>query len=508
MFKKNKLFNLVLAFLIITTMVGGLFTTRIDAAEESVTVTINKRHEVETEGDTPNTGEIMPDFGGEPLQGVEFTAYDVTDEYHTLLAGSDQNTAIEAIQKSYTPMAPNTATKVGQSVVTDVAGIAVFSDLPLREVSVDGTLGRYKVYVFVETGTPNMPVVTVKSVPMVIAMPIYKLTDTGKVSDIINNDIQLYPKNVTAEDQKIFTNPDTFAFIDVNGERIFNVTTGDILEFDVNLNVPADIAEKAQYSLTDTPSVGLEYVSDSIVINGLVKDRDYTITENIATGGFTVEFDVNQDAVKDLAGKVLKVSYEMKLTAEVNPDELQNNSANTSVNNHPNDAMDTVVDPEEPEVPVFVTNGHRFIKKDGQTGNPLAGAEFILGNGKDQFAVLTLNTKGEYVFQSWTTKDLATKLTSDTQGQIKVIGLTKGDYILNETKTPSDKYVQIEGDIDFVVTEGYGNTTIEQSILNHPKGLLPSTGGNGIYAYLAVGALMMVGSLIWFKRSNKEGLKA
>lgn len=508
MFNKKKIINLILSFLVITTMVGGLLSTPVAAADETVSVTINKRHEVDREGNLPNTGEIMPEFGGEALEGAEFTAYDVTEEYHALLVGSDQETAIAAIQAQYQPTAPEKAVKVGDSVVTDKDGIAQFNGLPVLEDEVAGQTPRHKVYVFVETGTPATPVVTVKSVPMVIALPIYKLMADGTPTDVINTDIQLYPKNTTAVDQKVFTNPGEFAYIDVDGERIFNIKTGDILNFDVNLNVPADIAEQTEYSLTDTPSAGLAYVSDSLTIAGLTEGDDYTVTESTDNGGFKVVFDLTSDNVKAQAGKVLVVSYKMTLTAEVNPEDALTNNANTSVNGNPNDNMDKVVTPGEPEIPVFTTNGHTFIKKDGQTGNALQGAKFILGDGKDNFAELSLNKKGEYVFVKWTTKDLATELVSGADGQIQVIGLTKGDYILQETAAPSEKYVKIEGDIEFTVADGYGDITKLQSVLNHPKGLLPSTGGNGIYGYLAIGAVMMLGSVIWFKRSNKESLEA
>ncbi|MGV7366308.1 prealbumin-like fold domain-containing protein, partial [Mycobacterium kansasii] len=70
-----------------------------------------------------------------------------------------------------------------------------------------------------------------------------------------------------------------------------------------------------------------------------------------------------------------------------------------------------------------------------------------------------MNSKGEYVFDKWVTSEAeASKVVSDTNGSIKIIGLENGEYILNETKAPSSNYILLEdGTIKFTVTHGkYG----------------------------------------------------
>lgn len=492
--KKNKLMRLILSFFVVASLFGGMLTTVTQAAEGTVDVTINKRHNMNNDGaTTPNTGEEMEDFGGEPLAGAEFTAYDVTDLFHTYMESSDEATAIAKIQADYSPLAPEDAIAVGTALETDADGKAVFRGLQVRE---DEAPNRYKVYVFVETKTPLSPSVIEKSVPLVLAMPIYKLAEDGSYTDTINRDIYLYPKNVTAEDIKVFDNTGEFDFVEVNGEKHFNIKTGDVLDFTVSLNVPIDIAEKSEYSLSDTPTEGLAYTDGTLNITGLAEGEDYTLTLD-DKGGFKLTFNLESDKVLALAGRVLEVKYKMTLTAEVTPEDLYQNNASVSVDNNSRPDMET------PDKPQFYTNGHKFVKRDAQTGKELEGAEFVLGNGLGQFAELSVNSKGEYVFVAWTTKDLASRLVSNADGEFHVIGLTKGAYILNETKAPSDKYVAISGDIDFVVDTGYATSEL-QAILNHPKGLLPSTGGNGIYAYLAIGSILMLGSFLWFRRSTKE----
>jgi len=135
----------------------------------------------------------------------------------------------------------------------------------------------------------------------------------------------------------------------------------------------------------------------------------------------------------------------------------------------------------------------------------LKGAEFVVAN-KDmsKFATFTKNQNGDYVFAAWTDDktEAATKVTSGDDGSINVIGLTNGTYVLNETKTPSADYVLLkDGTITFDVLHGaYGTSILE--VKNTPKGLLPSTGGSGIYAFLIIGAAMMLGAYVWFKKSR------
>ena len=62
----------------------------------------------------------------------------------------------------------------------------------------------------------------------------------------------------------------------------------------------------------------------------------------------------------------------------------------------------------------------------------------------------------------------------------------------------------LDEDVDFTVEHGqYGSQELK-SVLNTPKGLLPSTGGNGIYAFLLIGAALMIGSYAWFKKSKTQ----
>lgn len=500
--KTHKFLQVILATILLLTT-AFVSNQHIVSADDNVDVkntniTINKRifDEGKTPADKQNTGDVMNDFGGQPLNGSEFTVYDVTKKYYELIKNSDQKTAIAAIQSDAESVAPTYANEVDKKV-TAVNGKATFSNLTIKNDA-----NQYNVYLFVETKTPNDITVTKRAVPIVLAMPIYTLDATQKPTDVINTNIQLYPKNETAKDTKEFSNLGKFNPVTVNGKTFANVTTGDTLNYTLTVNIPANIGDSnavKNYKINDKPSAGLALVAGTVKVGSLgslVKDTDYTITEH--DGGFTVDLKLDSAAVKALAGQKLQLAYNMTLTATVDPDALQSNNASVQINNDTEQQI-------TPPTPVG-TGGYKFTKKDAQTGKVLQNAKFVVTN-KDQskFATFTTNANGDNVFTKWVdTKDAATKVVSDANGSIRVIGLLNGDYVLNETDTPSANYVLLkDGTITFTVEHGkYGASNLD--VKNTPKGLLPSTGGAGIYAFIIIGAAMMIGAYIWFKKSRQQ----
>lgn len=499
--KTHKFLQVILAtiLLLTTAFVSNQYIVSADdnVDVKNTNITINKR--IFDEGETPankqNTGDVMNDFGGQPLNGSEFTVYNVSDQYYSLIKGSDQNTTIAKIQQDAASVAPDYAkTNEVDAKITAGQGQATFANLPLTDSN-----GKYIVYLFVETKTPNNVTITKRAVPMVVAMPIYKLDENLKPTNDINKDIQLYPKNETAKDTKEFSNLGQFNQVTVNDTTFANVTTGDTLNYKLTVNIPANIGDSnavKSYKINDKPSSGLALVAGTVKVGSLVKDTDYTITEH--DGGFTVDLKLDSAAVKALAGQKLQLAYNMTLTATVDPDDLQSNKASVQINNDTEQQI-------TPPTPVG-TGGYKFTKKDAQTGKVLQNAKFVVTN-KDQskFATFTTNANGDNVFTKWVdTKDAATKVVSDANGSIRVIGLLNGDYVLNETDTPSANYVLLkDGTITFTVEHGkYGASNLD--VKNTPKGLLPSTGGAGIYAFIIIGAAMMIGAYIWFKKSRQQ----
>lgn len=486
------------AMLVLPLLTGAVSVKAAEPEEATETnITLHKRvfEENGIKETVLNTGEEMPGFAGEPLEGVEFTMYDITKIYHEMLAetpgevAAAQKSVIEQIQKTAidTPDKLDLQSKSITTQVTQGNGQATFGNVAMKRD------GKDAVYLFLETKTPNTPTITKIAAPIVLAMPIYK-NDNKE----LNRDIHVYPKNESAENKKEMTN-EGLTEVEFDNVRYKNVTTGDTLNYKLTINVPTNITHESTtgYAIKDTPSAGLEYLPSTIKIEGLTLEEDYTVDK--VGNGFKISFVLN-DKVKSYAGKKLYVTYDMKLTAEVKPDEKHENNASVIVSNGPKDETTGITPP-----PAVVTGGKKFVKQDAHNENPLEGAEFVVKQDSKYAKFYDdLSSTGEYVFEKWVDNlENATKVASNEGGEFSVKGLLDGNYQLEETKAPSDKYVTLKEDVNFIVKHGEYGTAELQEIKNTPKGILPSTGGTGIIAFLVLGSAMMLGAFAW-SRKHKE----
>ena len=226
--KKEKLLKLVmtllLALIAIVAPISSAFADDTIDDSTKVNVTLNKLiWNDNAPTDFQNTGAKMNfDGSATPLNGSEFTLYDVTSQYYNYIANKSQQAAISQIQADASQVAPNYAKNI-KSVTTAGQGQALFNDLSVKNKS-----GQYNVYLFLETKTPDNITVTKLSAPIVLAMPIYTLDKQQQPTDTLNQDIQLYPKNVTSKDTKEFTNVGSFSKVTVGDQSFANVTTGDV----------------------------------------------------------------------------------------------------------------------------------------------------------------------------------------------------------------------------------------------------------------------------------------
>ncbi|MDT2612922.1 SpaH/EbpB family LPXTG-anchored major pilin [Enterococcus dongliensis] len=488
------------------------------ATSETVNVTLNKRlfDTNYPESTIQNTGEAMPDFGGEPLAGVTFTAYDITAYYHGQINDSSQSAVTNAIVAD-TADAIAAAAGTPLNVPTGDNGQASFANLPAKstyQVS-ENSVTKDAVYLFVETGTPNTTTITKKAAPIVLALPIYgieknsdgsiKLDDNGNViyTDVVNENIHLYPKNQTATDSKV-ADYGTQKIYDENDPTkllYYNATTADEFSYTLTINIPENISSLTSFTITDEPSAGLELVGTPEVGTPkegtseveLLGDGDYTLTQG--NGNFVISLTTSSTTVGSLAGKTLIITYQMKFKDSFDIDKLQTNKAYVSINGSQQSDLTT---------DKVGTGGHQFTKIDGHTGQGLAGAKFKVQKSDTEYAKFNLNGDGEYAFKGWVAESEATEISSGTDGVLKVIGLANGDYNLIETAAPSDKYVKLEEAVSFTVTHGeYETADLITKVSNTPKGLLPSTGGNGILAFLAIGLALMTGAFIWYKKAKR-----
>lgn len=179
---RNALATLLLALpLALQGAVGVKTAQAAETSTETATVTLHKyvfdkslpSDKIDNSKSQDEINAWLTKNNAEALDGVEFTAYDVTSEYADAYktATGDKNespadaakTASAAVAKKADAL-QKTATVVGKQTTAN-GGLASFANLPLRDAN-----GNYKAYLFVETDAPAN--ITQKAEPFVLAMPI------------------------------------------------------------------------------------------------------------------------------------------------------------------------------------------------------------------------------------------------------------------------------------------------------------------------------------------------
>lgn len=475
-------------------------------------------------------GAAITDPAGNPLAGVTFTAYNVTQLAYDLSMAStdatyDPHTDLQAIaqgifSKSYVTKNgtvydqwADMGAEAGSGVTADGTGVVTLSLAEKTTVNKTGggTLSRDSVYVFVETNSP----LTIKAhaAPIVVTLP---LGIDGEGGYELLEDIHIYPKNVefTADEEKVLDDEEDAPVITVPGADVNdsgmdyrNVKVGDVLPFYINVNIPANIENLTTFTVTDTPDTGLSYVADSLSVLDMdatspvaVADGTYAFT---TTGnGFTVDFDFDKDDDYDeleaYKGHTLRIKFNMLVTDEIVPDAYTDNTA-TIVKN----GTTVNVDSED-----ILAGGAQFKKIDGNTEKALSGAGFTITQGNDTIKFKLVDS--EYVYAGIgevTPAEVAAgyvnEIESGDGGRFAIRGLLKGTYVAEETKVPTG-YVKMD-DTTFTVEYGSYSEVNLNSMENVRKGILPSTGGDGIIAFAAVGASLMVGAVVWHRSTKRRG---
>lgn len=497
-------FHILASIILVVPLVFQLFasvqTVNADTANDEFNVTLHKRvfDEGQVPADKHNTGDVMSDFGGTGLNGVTFTVYDVTDHYLSLRAtGNTAEEATKAVQKDAVVAAPAYANKVTDQLTKTTNqedGVATFSNLTMK----DGK-GNYKTYLFVETDSPSN--ITQKAAPIVLTLPIFK---SGSNTEI-NNDVQIYPKDEQTEAITKDLNDDSKKSLEVtlpNGDKVYNAEYGQTFGYNITVAVPWNIKDKKIFEVVDTPNKGIKADVNSVAITGL-KGTDYTVTAN--GDGFKVTFDTSKAAVQAAAGKKLVVNYDVTLTNDAVPDVAIGNKAELTIGN----GSDVKTTPAEG--PKVYTGGAKFIKQDKDSHKPLANAEFQLVKVDNSGKVVSYANQAADGKYTWAGTDTnATTYTSNTAGLVEVKGLPYSSkleegqsYALIETKAP-EGYAKLTAPVKFVVTQGSYADTQKVEIDNITKGLLPSTGGNGIYIYIAAGLVVVVLAAIGYSIAKRR----
>ena len=276
-----------------------------------------------------------------------------------------------------------------------------------------------------------------------------------------------------------------------------DVDTNQEITFTITQMIPEDIADYKQFQLVDDFDDSLELLSTVDEIEGQLTDFGGKVT--VDGSKFTVDFAM--DLLKANAGETIEFKVVMSVKEGADLAAGINNEVTFENNFDDQSAKDSVK-----------TYGKSFEKIDADTKKGLAGAVFYVKKGdlylgeRDGKLAWEASTgtddEGNYTFaDGFTVKEL----TSGDDGSFSVSGLARTDengaivYELEEIKAP-EGYVLSENTFKFIADNG----KVSLSIRNIHKGSLPSTGGKGIVAFVAVGVIAIAGAGLYFMKGRKQ----
>lgn len=443
--------------------------------------------------------------GNQPVAGVQFTAYPITDIDLTTADGWNKVTELArdgAIPDSACtapggPALANRNVDNGNGSVsgdTNDQGIATISNLEV------------KAYLVCETKVPGD--IVQKAKPFVVTIP-YANTAPGQEGNWIY-DVHAYPKNERIAVSKT-----------IDDQRNNGYAVGSVVKFPVTSTLPA-LDEKAHYKYFQFKDVMdsrlTELTVPEVTLNAatLTDTTDY----NVSVVGQTVTVTFTQGGLAKLkaaAGQEVKAVFQGKVTGAGNgtiPNTAQLISDTVyaeqppAPENPPQDPPSTP--PTTPEVSTK-WGDLTITKVDGQdtagkTG--LKGAEFQIYNAAAPYAgtcdgatkagnplsvngktTLTTNEQGVINVEALFVSDSIVDGNRDNQ-----VGATQRCYVLVETKAPTGYVLPQQAETPVTIKVGQvtdDNITIENT--KHAVPNLPLTGAAGkVLLTVAGAALLMV----------------
>ncbi|GCF94726.1 pilus protein [Enterococcus florum] len=550
---KRKLMTMLAAAACIVPLATGVFGlgSTAEAAEE-VNVTLHKKKMDEFPSEAiKNDGKINSAFDHfQGLEGVEYTPYDITEDFYKTLALTGNETNEQAKEKTENWMKsyvfnPSKATQAAPMDTTDDKGEVTFSGLEKR--AADGT---YKVYYFAE----KLPSGYQHDVnPTILVLP--AMDGSTELTDI-----HLYPKNKVTDKpgpEKILVDEDGNQLPALPaGEDNYTFEIGKLINYKASFNFPSQIGDVKtvdadtnevqtrynKFTLVDRVSkTGVKFEGISkVVINGKeIKGAELTefythmtLTPYGTTApyadaaGFDLAANLNSetnltdaakyatskataDYLKQFAGQKIEIVYGISLTEHTDVDTEVKNDLKVNMTHDGNVDDNRGVDTPPPGVR---TGGRKFFKHEaGKETQGLGGAEFAVvkeAGGKKYY--LVQNAAKEATWVEYTNKSElsgATKFKSANDGTFEVVGLEYGEYALVEMKAPNG-FLLLDDDFDFSINNGsYTETDALSKVANVSSGgFLPSTGGMGIVAFLVVGMGLMAVALMKYRRLHDQAI--
>lgn len=465
--------------------------------DEVGSITVHKLEAPETPTGLPNNGTQVDTTGLDPLAGVEFRVRQVTGVDLSTNTGwvdaSDLADVFDAADPDGSITGAGYALGAGESLLTDAAGEAVFSDLPVG------------LYLVEET---SVPAGVTPSAPFLITVP---LTDPEN-RDTWLYDVHVYPKNALTTATKTVEDADA-------------VRLGDEVTFTITADIP-NVDPIDGYRIVDVLDQKLDYVAAAVTLadgTAVAEGTDYTITHDPASHTVTVDFTAAGRAIL-AANNSTRVVVDIITTVNT-IGEISNQALV-----YPN-AASFDIDPGEPGGPTITPEvetrwGNVTVEKVGADSTPLTGAVFQVFTTAADAAAQT----NPVSIDSMTEFEVA-----DADGTLTIEGLRYSDFANGATVAPGDAgylqyylvevqapdgYELLAEPIEFVVTAattdcvpGVGNPggcqhTIDLTVTNVPHNggfELPFTGGAGTGLLYLVGFGLLAGGVVFLvarRRSN------
>lgn len=488
--------------------------------KESATGSITIHKHIEGDGTVGTADGAGANEGSTPVQGVQFTAYPITDIDLKTAEGWTSVTALAqdgAIPESAcaVPTAPtlrnhNVAGSGSTSGDTDVQGLATISGLEV------------KAYLVCETKAPSD--IVQKAKPFVVTIP-YANTAPGQEGNWIY-DVHVFPKN-----QRIAINKT------IEDQRNNGYGVGSVVRFPVTSTLPA-LDANAYYKYfqfrdeMDSRLSDLAVPEVTLDSNPLARDTDYQVT----TEGRTLKVTFTKEGLAKLkaaAGKEVKAIFQGKVTS-VGDGIIRNTAqllSDTTYDTQPPNPEDPPLNPPAvpPTTPEVDTKWGdlKITKVDGHEQNGtktgLKGAEFEIYNAANPYATscegatktgaaLSVNGQTKLTTNDQGVIDIAALFVSDSVpdgGRDNKAGATQRCYVLVETKAPTGYVLPQQAETPVTIKVGQvtdDNITIENT--KHAVPNLPLTGAAGkVLLTVAGAALLMVaiGSVLVSRyRERKE----